>query len=165
MDNKANNKKWCFCVAGNIVKTRIDENGTLRYGTSAFTGGTKVYLQGRFWSDYYKNKGEISVIGLSRGKRYEWLKVPVTAIENVRFQRVFNPKVVDMMEYYEFESAWWHRTANDRREAKAFAEAWNNGTLIGNPVENIEKKDAVPEPEPEKRSSIHNFFKRLFCGK
>ena len=157
-----NNKDWCFCVTGNIVKTRIDQNGTLRYGTAAFTGGTKVYIQGRYWAEYYRNKGEISVIGLSRGKRYECLEVPVEAIENVRFQRVFHPKVVSMMEYFEFESCWWHRTANDRREAKAFAEAWNKGMLKSVPDRESEKKDTVSESEPEKKQTIFDFFSSLF---
>ena len=33
-------KLWRYAVAGNIKKTRIDENGVLRYGTSAFKGNT-----------------------------------------------------------------------------------------------------------------------------
>lgn len=117
---------WNFCVVGNIVKTRTDEMGIPRHGTSAFSGGTKVYIQGKFWNDYYKERGLVSVIGLSRGKKYESHEVPVDAIENVRFQRVFDPKVVSMMDHYEYSQAWWHRTADDRREAKAFAEEWNN---------------------------------------
>jgi len=28
---------WRYAVAGNIKKTRIDENGILRYGTPAFS--------------------------------------------------------------------------------------------------------------------------------
>ena len=122
-----NNKKWNFCVTGNIVKTRIDEQGILRHGTSGFSGGTKVYLQGKYWGEYWRERGLISVIGLSRGKRYECLEVPVDAIENVRFQRVFDPRVVDMMDDFEYAGAWWHRTANDKREAKAFVEEWNSG--------------------------------------
>ncbi len=69
------NKNWNFCVAGNIVKTRIDESGILRHGTAGFSGGTKVYLQGKYWGEYWKKQGIISVIGLSRGKRYECLEV------------------------------------------------------------------------------------------
>ncbi|WP_026660605.1 hypothetical protein [Butyrivibrio sp. AC2005] len=122
MDNE---NAWNFCVAGNIVKMRTDENGVLRHGTSGFSGGTKVYLQGKFWNEYHRNQGLIAVIGLSRGKRYECLLVPVDAIENVRFQRVFNPRVIDMMDDWEYASAWWHRTADDKREAKTFAEEWN----------------------------------------
>ena len=42
---------WRYAVAGNIKKTRIDENGILRYGTSAFQGNTKVYISGRLWDE------------------------------------------------------------------------------------------------------------------
>ena len=65
-------KLWRYAVAGNIKKTRIDENGILRYGTSAFKGNTKVYLSGRLWDERLPadNKKEIAVLGLSRGRRY-----------------------------------------------------------------------------------------------
>ncbi len=120
------NKNWNFCVAGNIVKMRIDEFGVLRHGTAGFSGGTKVYLQGKYWEEYWKKRGVIMAIGLSRGKRYECLEVPVNAIENVRFQTVFDPQVVSMMDNPECYYDWWHRTANDKREAKAFIEEWNS---------------------------------------
>ena len=67
-----------------------------------------------------------------------------------------------MMEYFEFESCWWHRTANDRREAKAFAEAWNKGMLKSVPDRESEKKDTVSESEPEKKQTIFDFFSSLF---
>ena len=60
------NREWRYCVVGNIVETRIDENGFLRYGTSAFTGGTKVYLCGKYWDEAYKT---ITVIGLNRFRK------------------------------------------------------------------------------------------------
>ena len=43
MEEKQN---WTYCVVGNIKKTHFDEDGMLRYGTAAFTGGTKVYISG-----------------------------------------------------------------------------------------------------------------------
>ena len=129
MDSNTN-KNWNFCVAGNIVNTRIDESGILRHGTAGFSEGTKVYLQGKYWEEYWKKRGVIMAIGLSRGKRYECLEVPVDAIENVRFQTVFDPKVVSMMDNFEYYGAWWHRTANDKREAKIFASEWNAKTRM-----------------------------------
>ncbi|MBP3447773.1 MAG: hypothetical protein J6K51_01990 [Clostridia bacterium] len=60
-------RRWKYCVVANIVKTRIDENGILRYGTPAFTGGSKVYLCGKIWN---RNRNGISALGLNRGKRY-----------------------------------------------------------------------------------------------
>ncbi len=44
MEEKQN---WTYCVVGNIKKTHFDEDGVLRYGTAAFSGGAKVYLSGR----------------------------------------------------------------------------------------------------------------------
>ena len=41
---KETDKNWRFGVVGNIVSERIDDEGILRYGTEAFTGGTKVYF-------------------------------------------------------------------------------------------------------------------------
>ena len=64
MDNRSD---WNLCAAGNIVQTRIDENGELRHGTKEFTGGTKVYLRGKRWEEGQK---EISVLGLGRHHRY-----------------------------------------------------------------------------------------------
>ena len=37
---------WRYALAANIKKTRIDDNGVLRYGAAAFKGNTKVYLCG-----------------------------------------------------------------------------------------------------------------------
>ena len=54
---------WKYAVAGNIKKSHIDENGILRYGTSAFKGNTKVYLCGRLLDERLpnENRKEISV--------------------------------------------------------------------------------------------------------
>ena len=77
---------WRYAVAGNIKKTRIDENGIMRYGTAAFKGNTKVYLCGRLWDERLpdENKTGISVLGLSRGGRYYVGFVPIELIENLR---------------------------------------------------------------------------------
>ena len=40
-------KEWKYCVVGNIVQERVDENGVLRHGTATFRGGAKVFLCGR----------------------------------------------------------------------------------------------------------------------
>lgn len=77
-------KEWKYCVAGNIVKTHIDDNGILRCGSSVFAGGTKVYLcKGTPWDDMSSG---IMIIGLNRLKKYQATGVPVKLIENVRFQ-------------------------------------------------------------------------------
>ena len=57
---------WKYCVVGNITKSHTDGNGIVRYGTSAFTGGTKVYLCGKYWDPSTKT---IVAIGITRGSR------------------------------------------------------------------------------------------------
>lgn len=115
-------KKWKYCVVGNIVHERIDETGILRYGTVQFTGGTKVYLCGKYWNEA---KDEITVIGLNRRNKYEASDVPVSAIENVRCSRVYKPKVLDIMCNFEFWDYWWSDTPDDKRETVAFVRQWN----------------------------------------
>ena len=65
MDEK---KNWTYCVVGNIKKTRFDEVGVLRYGTAAFTGGTKVYLHGRIWD---RSRSHIDALGLNRRNEHK----------------------------------------------------------------------------------------------
>ena len=74
--------KWKYCVVGNIVETRIDENGILRYRTAAFRGG---YLCGKQHDFCKKN---IEVIGMTRGRKYVVIITSVNAIQIVRFSRV-----------------------------------------------------------------------------
>ncbi len=114
-------KQWRFCVAGNIVKSHLDEVGVLRYGTKACTGGTKVYLNGKFWPGESKR---IGVIGLNRFGRYVLHWIPIDLMENIRSQRVFKKTVLAIIDYEEAIEhwLWWGRTAADRREAEAFAE-------------------------------------------
>ena len=109
--------QWTYAVAGNIKKTRIDENGVLRYGTAAFKGNTKVYLCGRLWDE---NKTEISVLGFSRGKRWYVDTVPIKLIENLRITRVYTPKVLEIMSDFEFWQRWWGNTQEERDDASAF---------------------------------------------
>ena len=114
--------RWKFCAVGNIVKTHVDAEGILRYGSAAYTGGTKVYLRGKYWSEA---DATIPVIGLNRDKRFQVNDVPVELIENVRFGRTFKPSVLDIMDDWEFFDCWWHTTAEDRRQALAFVTRWN----------------------------------------
>ena len=119
------NNNWRFCAVGNIKPQRTDENGKILYGTKAFSGGTKVYIDDRTWGI---NDGHISVIGLNRFGRYTTESVPVDLVENVRAQRVFKPKVLEIMYFLETMDGWpWRgRTAEDRKAVKIFVEQWNN---------------------------------------
>lgn len=117
-------KDWRFGVVGNIVASHIDEDGIERYGTKAFTGGTKVYLFGRVAA---MEHGNMLVIGLNRFHRYAVEAVPMNLIENVRMQRIYKPKVLDIIGYVEAVEGWhwWGRTAADRRDAEQFVKEWN----------------------------------------
>ncbi len=113
---------WRYAVAGNIKKTRIDENGILRYGTAAFKGNTKVYLCGRLWDERLpdENETEISVLGLSRGGRYYVDSVSISLIENLRITRVYTPKVLEIMSDIEFYECWRGNTQEERDDASSF---------------------------------------------
>lgn len=117
---------WRYAVAGNIKKTRIDENGILRYGTSAFQGNTKVYISGRLWDERLPedNKKDIAVLGLSRGRRYYVDRVPIDLIENVRLTRVYKQKVLEIMSNFEFADCWWGNTQEERNDASVFVKRW-----------------------------------------
>ena len=113
---------WKWAVAGNIQKTRIDENGVLRYGTAAFKGNAKVYLSGHAWDERLsgENKTEIAVLGLGRNGRYQFQNVPIELIENLRVTKVYTPTIVEMMGYHEDCECWWGNTQEDRDDASAF---------------------------------------------
>lgn len=114
---------WRFCVVGNIVKTHPDEDGVIRYGTKAFTGGTKVYIPWKDWYDIDNREG-ILVIGLNRFHRYATEYVPFELLENIRFQILFKSTVLRIIGGEETLEGFysWGRTAEDKRGAKAFAE-------------------------------------------
>lgn len=118
MDNKVD---WKFCAVGNIVKSHVDENGVLRYGTSAFSGGTKVYLEGRFWD---RSRPTIEVIGFSRAKKYIFSDVSPDLIENVRCARAFHPGVLGLMGRMEYWECFWGRTKADKKDTERFVKYW-----------------------------------------
>ena len=116
-------REWKYCVSGNIVKSYVDEDGVLRYGTSAYSGGTKVYLCGKYWSP---DDERITVVGLSRGKRFYVDHIPVGLIENVRCQKAFNPAVLEIMDNWEFWDCWWQNTKEDKAATEEFVARWNS---------------------------------------
>ena len=120
MQSKTN---WTYCVVGNIKKTHLDKDGILRYGTAAFTGGTKVYLAGRVWD---RTRDRIDAIGLNRKKKLQAVWTDIDLIENVRCQRVFQPSVLELMDYFEFRSCWWGKSKREKADAEAFVWWWNH---------------------------------------
>lgn len=121
--------EWIFGAVGNIVKAHSNEDGETYYGTKAFKGGAKVYLNGKVWSS---ESDFIEVIGRNRFGRMIHEYVPVFLIENVREQRIYNPLILNIIENLSlFEGdVWWGRTAQDKKDAQAFVKVWNNKDSI-----------------------------------
>ena len=116
-------KAWRYCVVGNIIRERIDEDGVLRYGTPAFKGGTRVYIEGKNYDYDYVGNG-ITVLGLNRHRRYEYVFVPKDQIENVRFTKTYKPKIIERMHEDEGHDGWWGDSDEDGQDAKRFADDW-----------------------------------------
>ena len=119
MDEKQN---WTYCVVGNIKKTHYDEDGTLRYGTAAFTGGTKVYLHGRIWD---RSRDHINALGLNRRNELQVVWTNTEYIENVRCQKVFQPTILEIMDNFEYRSGWWGKSKKEKDDAEEFVKWWN----------------------------------------
>ena len=124
MNNEKATTNWKYCAVGNIKKTHLDESGVLRYGTAAYPGGSKVYLCGKYWN---KSQDTITVIGLNRrGRKYRVEHIPVSLIENIRRKQVYKPKVLKIMENFEFKDDWWGNSSEDRESVNAFIERWRS---------------------------------------
>ena len=126
--DKQKERLFKYCVVGNIVKERIDEDCSIKHGTIEFSGGTKVYLCGK---PEYKNQNMIEVIGLSRMKRYSKRQyrvayMPKMYIDNVRASKVYKTESLEIMNNDEFYDEWWHDSLEDKRETEEFVEQWNN---------------------------------------
>ncbi len=128
MGEKSGSELWKYCAIGNIAKERIDETGQRWNGTPAFPGGRKVYLQGKYWDP---KQEFITVIGLSRGRRYQVIDVPVELISNVRLSRTYRWNILEIMDNWEFFDRWWGNTPKDREEVQAFVEKWNRFFGLG----------------------------------
>lgn len=121
MDNHKKTRMMKYCVVGNIVMTRIDENGIERYGTAAFPGGRKVYISRRLW-----DRGVV-VMGLNRHKsRYAEEVVPLDCLENIRPSRTFSPQIIEhMMNTEEYPDVWWRYKEEDKIGSEEYADLLN----------------------------------------
>ena len=45
-------------------------------------------------------------------------------IENVRLQQVYKPKILKIMDDWEFRDGWWHDTEEDWKDAARFVTEW-----------------------------------------
>lgn len=120
-------QEWRYAVVGNITKSHIDSQGILRYGSSAFCGGTKVYLCGKYWT---MGRDKICVIGFNRFHRFVFNDLSPDLIENVRCQKVYKPSVLKLMGNWEFQDAWWDNSVAAKKETKRFVETWNNQQML-----------------------------------
>ncbi len=111
-----------YCVIGNIVKEHPDKEGVIRHGTASYPGGRKVYISRRLWND-----GEVTVMGLNRFKsRYVTERIPLSWIENIRFAKTFEPRVLEMMSpNYENVDMWWRYKEEDKIGAMKYSEILN----------------------------------------
>lgn len=123
MENKQN---WTYCVVGNIKKTHYDEDGVLRYGTAAFTGGTKVYISGRIWD---RSRKYINALGLNRRNELQVVWTNTEHIENLRCQKVFQPTVLEIMDDFEYRSCWWGKSKKEKTDTEAFVKWWNENHI------------------------------------
>lgn len=110
---------WRFGVVANITEYHIADDGKAYRGTKPFTPGTKVYLGGKGWDD---KKEFIGVIGRNRFGRIALEWIPVNCIENVRTGRIYNPRILSIIDYEENLEGWewWGKTSSDRKETKEF---------------------------------------------
>lgn len=117
------NQAWRFGVVANITEFHTDKDGNTYRGTKPFTPGTKVYLAGKDWNASLEN---ISVIGLNRFGKMVLESIPIECLENVRTQRIFQPHVLEIIDYLERIDGWvwWSRTSNDRKGTKQFVKDW-----------------------------------------
>ncbi len=111
-----------YCVIGNIVMEHPDKDGILRHGTASFPGGRKVYISRRLWDD-----GEVTIMGLNRLKsRYVTERVPLSWLENIRFSKTFEPRVLELMvPNFETVDMWWRHKEEDRIGATEYAKILN----------------------------------------
>ena len=115
---------WRFGVVANICEIHVDEHGEIRYGSKAFSPGTKVYLAGKSWSSEHT---EIYVIGRNRHGRIVLEMIPVEFIENVRTKKIFKPHVLKIIHYLEIADGWiwWGNTDDDRIDTQEFVAKWH----------------------------------------
>lgn len=148
---------WKYCVIANIKQEHIDSDGIKRFGCKYFPGRRKVYLSNRYW----KAAREITVMGLNRWKsKYILESVPLDLLENIRCKRTFKPRVVELMNDWEFKDLWWTNAYEDGLDAKAFAEMLKSEQTGGTGYEDYLKMQLRNgfEKEIEKNSKMLNEY-------
>jgi hypothetical protein len=117
MDNEIKTGMMKYCVVGNIIKERLDENGVRRFGTASFPGGRKVYISKHLSSD------GVIVLGLNRFNRYVEERISLFWIENIRFSKTYTPRILEFMtKISEYPQMWFSYKEEDKTEAKEYAQ-------------------------------------------
>ena len=128
--------KWRYGVVANIVNERIDEEGITRKGTVVFPPGRKVYLSKRLW----RSPDGVTVMGLNRFKsKYVLERVPLAHIENIRCQKVFKPRVIELMDdEYAYRDMWWANTDEDHLDTQMYVSALHTISSSSNELSDTE---------------------------
>ena len=91
---KDNSEVYAWCVVANIVREH-EVDGETKIGTRQFRAGTKVYIIGC----YPGMCNDVLAVGLHRkSRRMITCVIRVTHVENFRAKRVYNPKVLEIIE-------------------------------------------------------------------
>ena len=102
-----------WCVVGNIIETRIDEEtGTVYHGTKLFPPKGRVYI----YPDQGDDLDEVSIIGRAR-KSHTLAEdvVPLKFIEDLRIQKEYHPYILDYMDHHSF--LWYTNSKADAMKA------------------------------------------------
>lgn len=107
---------WRYCLVGNAIGLHETGNGEVSR-TARFAKGTKVYIAPP--ADYRYQNGKkkeekCSVIGkLRKHSKLVYDTVPLSYVENLRVQKVFNPMVLDIMDWS--YDVWWGNRETDKQ--------------------------------------------------
>jgi len=118
---------WRYAVVGNIIGEHIGDDGNTYYGTKAFKPNTKVYIAGKEWWKSHKPE-TVEVIGINRYRKYVRENVDIRHIENIRMKKVYKTtplKIMDYVENFDGDFAWWGSTEEDKADAQGFVDNWN----------------------------------------
>lgn len=112
-----------WCVVANVVGERYagQDGAQAWHGTKHFVPGAKVYLSGAFWG---MGGERVTVIGLSRGKRYITLSMPFDRLENWRAKLVYKPLILARLRDA-FFSENWDGSEKSRERAEGLAQGFN----------------------------------------
>ena len=104
MDIESREEHFEECLIGNIVNEHsYGQNKEQRKGSKHFGPGTKVYILPEFGGDGHER---IRVLGNSRkSNRLINVIISTKLIENVRIKKVYNKKVIKLIEdngYYQY---------------------------------------------------------------